>query len=291
MKIGTGHSSQVRVGISDEAWEGRHPNPLAHCHNLRFGISGLERNSAGRNFAFAYPFRNAMAAYGDPSNRLQGICTPGSQPIAGYIDTAEDIRSFQGVKVKRQSFAIVDDADRHVSFPVGQVRKLAGGQDIHLYVWMKTREFGKISHKKARGQGRCQRHPQQSSNALIATGNPCLQLMRRNLHSFCELPDLLARRGHAIARRQLLEYLRPETAFQLRNTPQNGGMVYAQSFCSSPNGAYACHGQEISDVIPVTHGALQHQTGALSASKQNPVYLRSAERQGHRQAGAGHPVH
>jgi hypothetical protein len=35
------------------------------------------------------------------------------------------------VKIQRQGFAVVDDADRNVGLSVGQICQLAGRQDFH----------------------------------------------------------------------------------------------------------------------------------------------------------------
>jgi hypothetical protein len=63
------------------------------------------------------------------------------------------------VKIERQRFAIVDDADRHVGLPVGQICQLAGRKDFHLDLRMKTGEIGEVRHQQMCREGRRQRHP------------------------------------------------------------------------------------------------------------------------------------
>src|SRR3546814_6167316 len=87
---------------------------------------------------------------------------------------------------------------------------LAGRQDFHLDVRMETREIGEVRHEQMCRKERCQRHPQQSAHALVATEHARLQLERRRFHLGGELADLLARRRQTVARRKLFEHLHPE---------------------------------------------------------------------------------
>jgi hypothetical protein len=96
------------------------------------------------------------------------------------------------VKIERQGLAVVDDADRDIGLPVGQVCQFAGRQDLHFDVGMQTREVGEIGHEQVCGEGRRQCHPQESAYTLVAPENARLQPVRRRLHLLREFNDFLA---------------------------------------------------------------------------------------------------
>jgi hypothetical protein len=87
---------------------------------------------------------------------------------------------------------------------------------------MQAREIGEVRHEQVCREGRRQRHPQKPAHALVATEDARLQLVRRGFHLLRELEDLLARRRQAVARRQLLEHVRPEAFLELSDAPQHG---------------------------------------------------------------------
>jgi predicted TIM-barrel fold metal-dependent hydrolase len=60
VQVGARHSYQQGVGISDEAWQRRDPEPLPYGDDLRRGVRGPERNPRGANLTLAGPIRNAM---------------------------------------------------------------------------------------------------------------------------------------------------------------------------------------------------------------------------------------
>lgn len=98
--------------------------------------------------------------------------------VRGHVDAAEQLWSLQAVKVERQRVAVVHDADRDVSLPVGQVHRLIGGQHLHLDLGMKPREVGEVRHEQVCCEGRRQRHPQKAVHALAATEDARLQPVR-----------------------------------------------------------------------------------------------------------------
>jgi hypothetical protein len=68
---------------------------------------------------------------------------------------------------------------------------------------------------------RRQGHPQKPAYALVAAEDARLQLVRRCFHLFRELEDLIPRVRQAIAGRQLLEHVRPETLLQLGDAAEH----------------------------------------------------------------------
>ena len=64
-QVGARHPHQQRVGISDEARQFRHPDPLLRRYDLRLGVRGPERNSRGVNLSLARPDRESMIVYDD----------------------------------------------------------------------------------------------------------------------------------------------------------------------------------------------------------------------------------
>src|SRR5580704_19749034 len=79
VQVGARHPHQQGVGISDEARQCRHPEPLPYCYDLCLAIRGPERNSCGTNLTLAGPFRNAMNAYHDPPDGIRRARTPRGQ--------------------------------------------------------------------------------------------------------------------------------------------------------------------------------------------------------------------
>jgi hypothetical protein len=63
---------------------------------------------------------------------------PRGKQVAGHVDSAEQIRSLQAVKIERQGVAVVDNADRDVGLSVGQIHRLVGGQYLHLDLGVKA---------------------------------------------------------------------------------------------------------------------------------------------------------
>jgi NAD(P)-dependent dehydrogenase (short-subunit alcohol dehydrogenase family) len=167
------------------------------------------------------------------------------------------------VKIERQGFAVVDDADRDVGLSVGQICQLAGRQDFHLDVRMQTREIGEVRHEQVCREGRRQRHPQKPAHALVATEDARLQLVRRRFHLVRELEDLLARSRQAVARRQLFEHVRPEAFLELGDASQHGRVVHTEALGGSPHRASARDGKKVANVIPVDHGAIRHRAVRL----------------------------
>src|SRR3546814_19562042 len=76
VQVGARHPHQQGVGISDEAWQCRHPEPLPYRNDLRFAVRGPERNPCGTNFTRAGPVRDAMNAYDDPPDGIRRTRTP-----------------------------------------------------------------------------------------------------------------------------------------------------------------------------------------------------------------------
>ena len=70
------HPRQQRVGISNEAWQRRDPEPLLHSRDLRRGVRDPEWNPRGTNLTLAGPIRNAMRAYDDPPDGIRRAPTP-----------------------------------------------------------------------------------------------------------------------------------------------------------------------------------------------------------------------
>src|SRR6185312_5059268 len=114
VQVGARHPHQQRVGIADEARQCRDPEPLPYSSDLRPGVTGPEWNPGGTNLTLAGPIRNSMNADDDPADGIRRARTPRGQSIAGHVDAAEQLRSLQAVKIERQGFAVVDDADRDV---------------------------------------------------------------------------------------------------------------------------------------------------------------------------------
>jgi hypothetical protein len=65
-----------RVGIADEAWQRRHPEPLPYRDDLCLGIRGPERNVRAANLTLVCPVRNA----GMPSKCLMTYRTGSGAP-------------------------------------------------------------------------------------------------------------------------------------------------------------------------------------------------------------------
>ena len=63
---------------------------------------------------------------------------------------------------------------------------------------------------------------QQPAHSLVAPEDARLQPVRRRFHLVRELEDLLPRSRQAVARRQLLEHVRPEACLELGNASQHG---------------------------------------------------------------------
>src|ERR1700755_512946 len=127
--------------MSDEARQCRHPEPLPYSNDLRLGVRGPEWNPHGANLTLAGPIRNSMQAYDNPPDGIRRARTPRCESFAGHVDAAEQLRSLQSMKVERQGFAVVGDADRDVGFSIRQIRELAGRHDFHLDVRMQTRKI------------------------------------------------------------------------------------------------------------------------------------------------------
>src|SRR5580658_2519103 len=160
VQAGARHPHQQWVGISDEARQCRHPEPLPYRDDLRLAVRGPERNPRGANITLVGPFRDSVTAYDDPPDGIGRAHTPRGEAIAGHVDAAEQFRSLQTVKIERQGFAVVDDADRDVGLSVGQICQLTVRQDFHLDVRIQTREIGEVRHEQVCREGWCQRHPQ-----------------------------------------------------------------------------------------------------------------------------------
>lgn len=145
--------------------------------DLRSGVTGPEWNVRGANLARAGPIRDAVHADDDPAEGIRRARTPRGQSIPGHVDGAEQLRSLHAMKILRQGFALVDDADRDVGLTVGQICQFAERQDIHLDIGMQTREIGEIRHQQMCRHRRRQRHPQTPAHALIAPEHARLQLV------------------------------------------------------------------------------------------------------------------
>jgi hypothetical protein len=98
---------------------------LPYSHDLRLRVRDPEWNTCGANVTLARPIRNAMGADHDPADVIGRSRTPCGESIARHVDTTEQIRSFHAVKIERQRFAIVDDANRHVGLSLGEVCQFA----------------------------------------------------------------------------------------------------------------------------------------------------------------------
>src|SRR6202041_1375731 len=66
VQVGARHPHQQGVGISDEARQCRHSEPLPYCNDLRLAVRGPERNPRGANLTLVSPVRDSMNAYDDP---------------------------------------------------------------------------------------------------------------------------------------------------------------------------------------------------------------------------------
>jgi hypothetical protein len=73
---GARHPHQQLVGISDEARQRRHPEPLPHRDDLRLGVRGFERNLRGGNLTLARPVGDAKVALRDPPDGIGRSRTP-----------------------------------------------------------------------------------------------------------------------------------------------------------------------------------------------------------------------
>ena len=118
---------------------------------------------------------------------------------------------------------------------------------------MKPREIGEVRHEQVCREGRRQRHPQKPAYALVATEDARFQLVRRRFHLVRELEDLLPRIRQTIARRQLLEHVRPEALLQLGDASQHGGVVHPEALGGGPDRALTRDGKKVANVIPVDH--------------------------------------
>src|SRR6185312_3008792 len=76
VQVGARHPHQLGVGISDEARQCRHPEPLPYCNDLRLAVRGPERNLCGTNLTLAGPVRDAVNAYDDPPDGIRRARTP-----------------------------------------------------------------------------------------------------------------------------------------------------------------------------------------------------------------------
>jgi hypothetical protein len=112
--------SSRRFRFSDEAGQHRHPEPLPRRDDLRPGVRGPERNFRRGNLSLARPVRDALVVPDNPPNAIGRSRAPRGKEVAGHVDTAEQLRSLQAVKIGRHGVAVVDDADRNVDLSVGQ---------------------------------------------------------------------------------------------------------------------------------------------------------------------------
>src|SRR5258708_6653757 len=74
VQVGARHPHQQGIGISDEARQCRHPEPLPYCNDLRLAVHGPEWNPRGANLAG--PVRDSMAAYDNPPDGIRRARTP-----------------------------------------------------------------------------------------------------------------------------------------------------------------------------------------------------------------------
>jgi hypothetical protein len=213
-----------------------------------------------------------MAPYGDPPETPLARM-PLGEASAGHVEAAEQLRPLLAVKIGRQGFAVVDDADRHVGLSIGQVCQLARGQDFHRDARMQTYELGKVRHEQVCCEGRRHRHPKKPAHALIAPEDARFQLVRRRLHLLREFEHLLARSRHAVARRQLFKHLRPEAFLELGDAPQHGRVIHPEPLGGGPHGAFACGGKKVTNVIPVDHGAFPRRKLRLPKAHPNTFGL------------------
>src|SRR6202000_1552906 len=100
--------------------------------DLRLAVRGPQRSPCRANLTLAGPVRDSMSAYDDPPDGIRRARTPRGQAIAGHIDAAEQLRSLQAVKIGRQGFAVVDDADRDVGLSAGQIFQPARRQGVPI---------------------------------------------------------------------------------------------------------------------------------------------------------------
>ena len=263
-QVGARHPDQQRVGVSDETWQHRHPETLPYRDDLSFGIRGPEGNFHRADLALARPVGEAMVVLDAPPAAIGRSGAPRGEEVAGHIDSAEQLRPFHAVKVERQRIAVVDDAHGDVGLSIGQIYRLVGRQDLHLDLGMQACEFGEIRHEKVRREARRQRHPQQPAHALVATKDTRLQLIRRRFHLDRELEHPLARIRETVARRQLLEHVRPETRLEVGDAPQHGGMIDTEPLGSGPDRTVPRDGKEVTNVIPLYHRVRSRAAGAPS---------------------------
>src|SRR3546814_10382459 len=99
-------------------------------------------------------------------------CAPCGQSIAGDVDAAEQLRPLQTVKIERQGFAVVDDAERDDGLAVGQICQFAGRQDFHLDFRMEAREIGKVRHEQMTRKDRDRKSKRPNSNHTCETRMP-----------------------------------------------------------------------------------------------------------------------
>src|SRR5438309_10971091 len=76
VQVGARHPHQQGVGISDEARQCRHPEPLPYCDDLRLAVRGPERNPCRTNLTLAGPVRDSMKADDDPPDGIRRARTP-----------------------------------------------------------------------------------------------------------------------------------------------------------------------------------------------------------------------
>src|SRR5579862_2612754 len=175
---GVRRSCQQRIGISDEARKHRHSESVPYRGDLRLPIRGFERNVPGGDLTFARPVRDAILADDDPPDAISLSRAPRGEQVAGHVDTTEEVRPLQAMKIEWQGVAIVDDADRNIGLSVRQIHQLTRGKDFNLNLGVKAREIAEIRHEQVCRKGWRQRHPQPPAHALIATEDARLQPVR-----------------------------------------------------------------------------------------------------------------
>src|SRR3546814_313910 len=101
VQVGARYPHQSRIGISDEAGQCRHPEPLTYRNDLRLAVRDSEGNPGGANLTLAGPVGDAMNADDDPPDGIRRARAPCGKAIAGDVDAAEQLRPLQAVKIER----------------------------------------------------------------------------------------------------------------------------------------------------------------------------------------------
>ena len=168
---------------------------------------------------------------------------------AGHVDAAEQLRSLQAVKIERQGFAVVDDADRDIGL---RLVRFASSPDDKISISMsgcrraKSAKSG-ISRCVARGGASVTRR---SPRTLWSRPKTRVSSWCDDASIWLRVEDLLARSRQAVARRQLFEHLRPEAFLELGDASQHGRVVHTRGARRQPAPSLRARRQESSERHP-----------------------------------------